>query len=139
MMTRATSGRSHQGGFMLLEALIAILIFSIGILALVGMQSAAARYSTDAQFRTVAGYLVNQCLGQIWSADRTTLSKVCPDTVDLPALPKGNTRTATVTGSNAAGYTATVTVTWQLPGDSATHTVQSTTIIHDRCDTAGCT
>ena len=37
--------RSRQSGVMLLEALIAILIFSLGILGLVGMQASAVRAS----------------------------------------------------------------------------------------------
>jgi len=42
--------RAHknQAGVMLIEALIGILIFSIGILALLGMQGAAIKNTTDA-------------------------------------------------------------------------------------------
>ena len=41
-----------QAGVMLIEALIGILIFSIGILALIGMQGAAIRNTTDARYRS---------------------------------------------------------------------------------------
>ena len=44
----------HQAGVMLIEALIGILIFSIGILALLGMQGAAMRNTTDAKYRSEA-------------------------------------------------------------------------------------
>jgi type IV pilus assembly protein PilV len=140
-MSRPTPQSAPQGGYVLLEALIAILVFSIGILAMVGMQSASARYVTDAKFRSTAGYLVSQCLGQLWGADRSTLTKstACASATDLPELPKGSARTVTVTDDGAAGYSATVTVTWQMPGDSEVHQVSSTTVIHDRCDTVGCT
>jgi type IV pilus assembly protein PilV len=44
---------------MLLEALIAILIFSFGILGLVGLQANAINLSTDAKYRADAALLAN--------------------------------------------------------------------------------
>jgi type IV pilus assembly protein PilV len=63
-----------QGGVILIEALIGILIFSIGILALIGMQAAAMKNTTDAKYRSEAAFLANQIIGQMW-ADRTNLPK----------------------------------------------------------------
>ena len=62
-----------QTGVMLLEALIGILIFSIGILALIGMQGAAIRNTTDARYRSEASFLANQIIGQMW-VDRANLA-----------------------------------------------------------------
>ena len=45
---------------MLIEALIGILIFSIGILALIGMQAAAIRNTADARYRSEASFLANR-------------------------------------------------------------------------------
>ena len=56
---------------MLLEALIAILIFSLGILGIVGMQASAVAASRDAKYRTDAGLLANELIGQMMSGDRT--------------------------------------------------------------------
>lgn len=56
-----------QKGVMLLEALIAILIFSIGILAIVGMQATAVRTVTESRSRAEAALYANQLLGQIWA------------------------------------------------------------------------
>lgn len=58
---------------MLLEALIAILIFSMGILALMGMQVAAINAVSESKYRSDAGFLTNRILGQIW-ADRANLA-----------------------------------------------------------------
>lgn len=63
----------QQRGFALVEGLIAILIFSMGILALVGMQAAAIKTSTDAKYRADASYLANQVIGQMW-ADRANVA-----------------------------------------------------------------
>lgn len=62
-MTRR--GLSRQGGVVLIEALLGILIFSIGILALIGMQSVAVKNTIDARYRTEAAYLASQIMSQI--------------------------------------------------------------------------
>ena len=63
-MNRMHTMRS-QAGVVLIEALLGILIFSIGILALIGMQSVAVKNTTDARYRTEAAYLANTILSQI--------------------------------------------------------------------------
>ena len=55
----------NQKGSVLLEALIAILIFSFGILAISGLQGAMMKNTTDATFRSEASYVVQQELGNI--------------------------------------------------------------------------
>jgi type IV pilus assembly protein PilV len=54
-----------QEGVMLLEALIGILIFSIGILALVAMQANAISNVSNAQYRAEASALADEILAQI--------------------------------------------------------------------------
>ena len=61
----------QQRGVMLIEALIAILIFSIGILGIIGLQAAAVQQSTDAKNRAEAAYLADQLMGQMWTDTRT--------------------------------------------------------------------
>src|SRR5512134_3076191 len=55
-----------QRGATLLEALIGILIFSVGILALVGMQALAIKHMSDAKYRSDAAFFANQIIGQMW-------------------------------------------------------------------------
>ena len=62
--------RKIQSGVMLLEALIAILIFSLGILGIVGLQASAIAASRDAKYRTDAGLLANELLGEMWAENR---------------------------------------------------------------------
>ena len=62
---------NKQSGVMLLEALIAILIFSLGVLGIVGMQASAVKASRDAKYRADAGLLANELIGQMMSSDRT--------------------------------------------------------------------
>jgi type IV pilus assembly protein PilV len=65
--------QKNQKGSILLEALIAILIFSMGILALMGMQATAITTVSESKYRSDAGFLANQIIGQIW-ADRANLA-----------------------------------------------------------------
>ena len=60
---------SKQSGFVLLEALIAILIFSFGILAIMGLQGAAISDVRDAKMRSDAAFLANQIIGYMWADD----------------------------------------------------------------------
>lgn len=61
-----------QSGIVMLEGLIAILIFSLGILAIVGTQAVAVKQVSDAQYRSEAGLLANRLVGEMWSSDRDT-------------------------------------------------------------------
>lgn len=72
-MKAKTLRRNSQSGAMLLEALIAILIFSLGILAVIGLQAQSIRNSSEAKYRSDASYLANQLIGRMW-ADRANLA-----------------------------------------------------------------
>lgn len=98
-----------QSGSALLEALIAVLIFSLGILGVVGMQGTAVKLTTDARYRSEACVLANQLLGKMWVSDRS-----------VAAL---RTTYASATTPQGAGYTAWLgdastpgTVAGSLPG-----------------------
>lgn len=73
MKSTFTSILRKQQGVMLLEALIGILIFSVGILAMVGMQAAAFSASADAKYRAEAASFANQIISDIWmGVDRSS-------------------------------------------------------------------
>lgn len=117
---------ARQHGVALLEALVGILIFSIGILAIMALQAEAIRSTVEARYRNEAAYLANQVIGQMW-VDRANLSAY-----DTTAGTNGNmtnwrTRVAgtlpgiTIGGTNSptiavAGNQVTVTVFWKMPG-----------------------
>ena len=65
-LSQASRPRTGQSGVVLLEALIAILIFSLGILTIVGIQATSIRMAGDAQLRTKATLLANRLVGQMW-------------------------------------------------------------------------
>jgi type IV pilus assembly protein PilV len=123
----------RQGGVMLLEALIAILIFSIGILAVVGMQAVTIKNVTDAKHRTEAAFLANKLLSQMWTDAGNIASYAYPGSGGVPTRLTGwvgqvNTRLpaaetvppiVTITGAGATGALVTIQVRWQLPEEAS--------------------
>lgn len=112
-----------QSGVALLEALIAVLIFSFGILAVVGLQANAMRISTDAKIRIDASNIANQRVGEMW-ADAANLPGHAVADEPISDLPDGK-MTVTV-----AADVVTVTVTWKVPGSSDIQRYVSTTRIN---------
>lgn len=114
---RAAAAR-YQEGVMLLEALVAILIFSLGIIAVMGMQAVSIQQVSQSKFRTDASYLANQIIGQMWT-DQPNLSaytspggpRAAWDAAVASTLPQGQ---ATIVLN---GRQATVTIQWRMPDD----------------------
>lgn len=112
----------YQSGVLLLEVLISILIFSIGILGVVGLLAASTQNSTNAEQRIIAAHLTNDLVSQMWlrkssqpsDANLSNDIAVWKSTVEKSSLPK-----ATGTVALNAGVT-TITVTWKAPSKKAT-------------------
>lgn len=129
----------RQAGFSLIEALVSILIFSIGILALVGMQVTAVRQSANAKYRSEASLLANQLIGQMWVTDR--LASTLQTSFNTGNA--GYTAWATTvqntlpnsTGSNAptvavaSDGTVTVNLFWKAPNEQPSDPVHQYTAI----------
>ena len=120
-----TSTIRKQQGVMLLEALIGILIFSIGVLALVAMQAVAISQTTDAKYRSEAAFLADRVIGNIWATRASNVPAIAAAWIaEIDGTsPAGPPRLPNVTGANAptvvvAGNQITVTVFWQAPGAS---------------------
>ena len=125
---------TRQSGSMLLEALIAILIFSMGILAVAGMQASAVRATSDAKFRSDASMLANKLIGEMWVSDRTASvlktnfqggggtdgASYTAWTNDVYAILPGaaaNPPVVTVATSGTTTGLVSITLHWNLPGD----------------------
>lgn len=91
--------------------MIAILIFSMGVLAIVGLQAVMIKNTADSKYRADASNIAQQRIGQMWS-DPGNLASYVETNTDISALLPGGTRTVT---QPATGQ-FTVTITWQQPG-----------------------
>ena len=105
--------KSAQQGVVLIEAMIAILIFSMGVLAIVGLQAAMVKNTADSKYRADASYIAQQRIGTMWS-DPGNLVTYLEVNTDISTLLPGGTRTVT---QPVAGQFV-VTVTWRQPGES---------------------
>ncbi len=129
--------RKAQSGVMLLEALIAILIFSIGILGIVSLQAVSVKLAGDAKYRSEASLWADDLLSQMWASDRVPANMSAnfgtggaaytvwlaniraaglPGTVLNPPIVTVDTTANTVTTG-----TTTITVRWLAPNDGAVH------------------
>ena len=115
-----TFDKRKQSGVMLLEALIGILIFSIGILAMVGLQAASVKNQADAKYRADASYFANQIIGQMWG-DRTNLATYAHNPTPAITAAAAPTCNPTFGPSGNANVTAwTNKLANSLPGAVAT-------------------
>jgi type IV pilus assembly protein PilV len=134
------TGLHYESGSVILEALIGILIFSFGILALIGLQAASIKHSTEAQYRTEAALYANELIGQMWISNKTSLATdfgstaggaTCAGGAKYLAwcnkvMLKTNSATKITTGLPGAtaplvefnGNRVTITITWRPPGAS---------------------
>lgn len=66
-----TDSRRSENGFMLLEVLVSILLFALGIVALVGLQGRSLMTTDDVQYRAEAIHLANAYVGKMWASGLT--------------------------------------------------------------------
>lgn len=116
-----------QSGFFLLEALIGILVFSLGVLAMIALGTTAVTMQADAQYRSEAMNLAERISSDIWTGvvrtqvvvNGASMSEV--DTVSLAAFQQDQTVTAACSFTGGDSANAAV-VSWRnairasLPG-----------------------
>lgn len=113
--------KQSQKGAVLLESLLAVLIFSLGVLALAGLQSAMIKNTDDAKYRAEASFIAQQVLSEIWVSGSSDLSNHVRTDDPVSQLPNG-----LLTVAVASGRDVKVTVNWTLPGgDQHTYLVNA--------------
>ncbi|MDQ0573359.1 type IV pilus assembly protein PilV [Variovorax paradoxus] len=111
--------RASQSGVALIEVLVSVLLFSLGILGLIGLQTRAISLSIDAEDRNRAALIANDIAATMWT---TRTVSIDPD-VGVPSwndrasnpeaggLPSGRVRIT----SDVAANTADILITWSPP------------------------
>lgn len=128
------SSRQAVRGYVLLEALVALLIFSLGLLGMIGFQAASTRIASDSRFRTEAAILVDELISKMSVDQRSTVAaKYVYDSVSgvkgtasdawfndrvvgSSKLPNASAKVDIANGAALDTLTVTVTLTWKLPG-----------------------
>lgn len=130
---------------MLLEVLVALIIFSIGVLGLIGLQASMTQAQTGSKFRADAAFLAQRLVGGMWS-DRNGLDRYdtssgcssytrCSQWLDEVAsqLPQG-TATVSVTsrGTDTTGRViaaeVAITINWTPPNEDQRRFVTTSSI-----------
>ena len=124
-----------QSGVALLEALIAILIFSFGVLGLIAILAGSIRATNDARYRAEAANLAQVLIGAMWStraadldaqfgaggpqlaAWQTQVANLLPQAIgsNVPIVDLSQP------GLSTQSRSVVVTMFWQLPGEPGRH------------------
>lgn len=111
--------KTIQSGSVLLEAMIAILIFSFGVLGIVGLQANMISGAAESKYRNEASFFVNRLLGEMAAADRSSAAALATFaspagtrfTEWLNAINNTNLSTGLLGLPGAAANPPTVTIT----------------------------
>ncbi len=116
--------RSFERGVSLIEVLVAMTIFSFGILGMLGMHARALTTFSDVKYRTNAALLTDSLINDIWVnranianyayAGSGTVAQIQPWLSQVQATLPNGAATVAVSGTNVV-----VTVTWQPPNEVA--------------------
>lgn len=129
MSAKLPTYASQQRGAMLLEALIAIVVFSMGVLAVAGLQASMVTNTTEASMRAEATYIAQKVVGNMWASPDTVASFVGEsDISESSGLPNGVLK---VERFDANPNQVRVTVTWQREGGDSHQVVTNARITGD--------
>jgi len=144
MRLTRTAHRHAARGALLLEALAAIAVFSLGILGHAALTGAIVRHVEDARCRTEAAHLAQALLARMGAENPAALAGRYGDgnagsgyaAFERAArrMPGGGLagnapEIAVLAGPTPASRTVTVTLRWQLPGERVAHRFQATAVV----------
>ncbi len=134
--------RRRQRGMALIEALVSILIFSFGVLGLVGLEARAINFAGDAEDRNRAALFASEIASTMWLTG--TVTQPGATIAAWQASVADPTQTGVSNGiltvipvagkTNAAGVinAADITITWQPPSDGTTITAATRSVLTTR-------
>lgn len=127
---RAPKGR----GAFLLEALVAIVVFSLGMLGLLGLLVDAQRTSGSAQWRAEGFDIASAALARMWTEDPATLAarydpavdgvgyrQLLSDAMRLPGVSASVNAPSVTIDDVAEGRRIRISVHWQLHDEGVVH------------------
>ena len=140
MNSRIPAARQQKGS-MVIEALLAILLFSLGVIAMMGLQAASVTMATDAKYRSDANLLANNLMAQMWSSHESTtlvtdfqtggavynawltdVNAALPGAAAQPPAVTVAAVTSTVGSQTITTYPVTIQISWKGPDEATFHT-----------------
>ncbi|HET9643343.1 MAG TPA: type IV pilus modification protein PilV [Burkholderiaceae bacterium] len=121
-------------GVVLIEVLVGLLIFVVGVLGIIGLQAKALQYSVQSEDRSRAALLANDLVALMWANGTTSLPEATLNawrarlTNAATGLPDAR---ATISDPDANGL-VTITITWKAvsrTSDSDANNKYQTTVV----------
>jgi len=123
-----------QRGVALIEALVSIVIFSFGVLGLIGLEASAINYSVDAEDRNRAALFASEIASTMWlngtvsmtgtlATQYSTWQTNIANTALPTGLPNGN---LVITPTAGTTNSADIAITW-IPQTDKTATTRTLT------------
>jgi type IV pilus assembly protein PilV len=148
--SRRITERLSACGVSLIEFLVALVIFSIGLLGLAALQTNAITAARDSTYRIEAGFLAKQLIGRMWANKANLAAYVHRPTTDAGICNFSGANTANANATDwlklvarlpgaastrqqiivAADNTVTVTVCWQPPNGASFHRLTASSRIN---------
>jgi type IV pilus assembly protein PilV len=136
----ASRGRrlgTNVRGVVLIEILVAVVLFSIGVLGLVGLQIASMKNVGESQYRVEAAMLANSLTAQMRTSPAATRATDFASPGGTRYATWKNSVTSTLPGAtttppsvDTSNYpTVTVTITWRAINDTGTRQYVATTTV----------
>ncbi|MBU3709276.1 MAG: type IV pilus modification PilV family protein [Burkholderiaceae bacterium] len=133
---------SRAKGSALIESLLAILVFSVGIVSLMSLLTATLRESDNARYRSEASLLATDLVSRMWSGDRSLQSlkqRFYPTAAEYQDwLARVRSTLPGITGVDNLPdlriddeRQITLTLFWQTPSDAQKHQLVVVTRVTD--------
>lgn len=134
---------ASQSGGSLLEGLLAIVLFSVGLMSLLMLLSASLVETGNARYRSEASLLASDLIAQMWTGDRSLTELRArftkPESEDYKnwlatvhsRLPGTSGTTNLPTISIDDQRQVKILIRWQAPGDGKTHQLLTLATITD--------
>ena len=133
----------YSRGSSLLEGMLAILIFSVGLISILNLLTTALTEIGNARYRSEASLLASSVIAEMWAGERSLVRlgerygsedaleyKMWREIVatKLPGV-TATTNKPEITINRSGGIT--IQIYWQAPGDPQSHNFIATTVITD--------
>jgi type IV pilus assembly protein PilV len=110
-----------QAGSVLIETLVALLLFAFGVVSMVALQAASVGFAGQAKSRSDAAFLAEQIVGQMWADKRSNLSSYAHNASGALCNFTGSASANTSVTSWLGNATKPGSVFHSLPGASASY------------------
>jgi type IV pilus assembly protein PilV len=122
---KSFAAKSVQKGTVIVETLVAILIFSVGVLGIVGMQGNMIKNTAESKYRADASNIARATIGAMWADidPASNLDTHLATSEDISMFLPGGKRTVrkdkviTDSAGSVIGGAFTIIITWQAPGE----------------------